>query len=118
MRLTFIQFAAFSDRWRRLGVTDDDLSRLETSLLANPEAGVVIRGSGGLRKLRFSPAASSKGKSGSLRICYALFPAYARVYFVTLYGKSRQANLTAAERLAIKGLLERFGAALSRGENP
>ena len=68
MRRTFIQTDEFVKNWKRLGLNDDDMRRLELEILKNPQAGNVIKGTGGLRKLRF--AFDDKGKSGSVRICY------------------------------------------------
>ena len=46
---------------------DDDLQELESLILVNPQGGDVVRGSGGLRKLRFSPSRWRRGKRGALR---------------------------------------------------
>lgn len=118
MRLTFIQFPLFTHHWRAMGLTDDDLRSLESALLKQPEAGDVVKGAGGLRKTRFAPESSGKGKSGSIRVCYAYYPKYDRVYLMTLYGKNRKWDLTPAEVTTIRSLLRRLTAALARGENP
>lgn len=62
MTRTFIQTDEFVKNWERLGLTDDDMRRLELEILKNPKIGSVIRGTGGLRKLRFS--FENKGKAG------------------------------------------------------
>lgn len=46
-----------------MGLTDADLRRLQEELLANPQIGSVMRGTGGVRKMRF--AFENRGKSGS-----------------------------------------------------
>ena len=51
-------------------LSDDEYAALQQTLLADPEAGVVIRGSGGVRKLRWG--AGGRGKRGGLRIVYFL----------------------------------------------
>ena len=51
---TFIQTKEFSKNWDRLGFDDKDLRRLELELLRDPSAYPVIKGTGGLRKIRFS----------------------------------------------------------------
>jgi len=53
---TFKYLAGFVREWERLGLTDEDLQELELIILADPEAAPVIAGTGGLRKLRFSPS--------------------------------------------------------------
>ena len=54
MTRTFIQTTEFSKCWDSLGLDDDDLRRLEYEIVTNPKAGPVIRGTGKLRKMRFS----------------------------------------------------------------
>ena len=96
-------------------LTDDDLRALEVTLMERPDAGAVMKGTGGLRKLRFAPPSWSVGKSGAMRVCYVHFPAYDRLYLVTLFAKNEQENLTAAERKAVRAVVGRIAAALAAG---
>lgn len=108
MTRTFIQTHEFVKNWVRLGLTDDDLRRLELEILKNPKAGKVIEGTGSLRKLRF--ASEGKGKSGSARVCYVDFVVKETVYLITVYPKNEKDNLSKAECNNIKkliGILER-----------
>ncbi len=68
-----------------------------------PDAGKVIPGSGGLRKLRW--AITGKGKSGGLRVAYIDFIVYEKIYLVTAYKKGEKDNLTKSERNEIKKLI-------------
>lgn len=54
MTRTFIQTTEFIKNWKKLGFDDDDLRKLEFEILKNPKVGVLIQGTGGLRKVRFS----------------------------------------------------------------
>lgn len=54
MTKTFIQTKEFTKKWYQLGLTEEDLRILENELLNNPKAGKIIRGTGSLRKYRFS----------------------------------------------------------------
>ena len=101
MRLTFIQLSPFVSRWRQYRLTDEDLQALEAVLAADPSAGDVMAGTGGLRKIRFAPPSRHVGKSGAMRVCYAYFPTAEAVYLFTLYAKGNKANLTQAESLAL-----------------
>jgi hypothetical protein len=67
--LHFVQFPPFLRDWNRLGLDDGALRALERELIDAAEKGPVIEGTGGLRKLRFSPPGSGRGKSGSYRVC-------------------------------------------------
>ena len=66
---TFIETKLFSRRADEY-LPDDQLSRLQHHLNENPEAGDIIRESGGVRKLRWG--AAGRGKRGGLRIIYYL----------------------------------------------
>ena len=72
--------------------------------MQNPEVGVVMQGTGGLRKMRF--AYEGRGKSGSVRVCYVDFVSLDTVYLVTAFSKNQQANLSKAERNNVKKVIE------------
>ena len=114
MTRTFIQTDEFVKQWEKLGLTDEDLRKLELEILKNPQAGPVIRGTGGLRKLRF--AYENKGKSGSTRICYVDYVIYETVYLITAYAKSEKDNLTESERNEIRKVIMAIGKQLQEGE--
>ena len=108
MRLTLIQLTAFRINWKRLGLRDDDLRKLEVAIMDGPERQPLIAGTGGLRKIRFAGANSSSGKSGALRVCYAYFRGFDLVYLCAVYPKNEAANLTAEEKNAYRRVLEDF----------
>lgn len=110
MTRTFIQTSEFTKNWKALGLTDDDLRRLELELLKNPNAGAVMRGTGGLRKMRF--AFEGMGKSGSSRVCYVDFVIYETIYLITVYPKNKKDNLSREERNEIKKLIQLLEASL------
>ena len=73
--------------------------------LANhPEAGDVMEGTGGVRKLRWSRG--SQGKSGGVRVIYYFHDARMPLYLLTLFAKGDKANLTKAERNELAGLVD------------
>lgn len=104
MTRTFIQTSEFTKNWERLGFADDDLRRLELEILKNPKVGAVIRGTGKLRKMRFS--FKNEGKSGSTRVCYVDYTVQETVYLITVYPKNEKDNLSKAERNSIKKMIE------------
>jgi hypothetical protein len=55
MQMTFVYLNAFVSQWNRFGLGDDDLRAMERQLLEAPPSGAVMAGTGGLRKVRFSP---------------------------------------------------------------
>ncbi len=73
-------------------LSDDEYGKLQWALVTNPEAGAVIPGSGGLRKLRW--AISGRGKRGGLRVIYYWYTQDEKIYMLFPYKKSEQEDLT------------------------
>ena len=84
--------AAF-DRLRAHYLDDDEYSALQQFLMQNPEAGAVVRGSGGVRKLRWRRR--GVGKRGGLRVIYFVRYRPNEFWMLALYAKSNQANVPA-----------------------
>jgi hypothetical protein len=87
---------------------------LERELTDTPDIGPVIAGTGGLRKLRFSPPGSGRGKSGAYRICYAYFPAFGTISLFVAFGKNEQSNLSPDQARATVEALKAFETELRR----
>ncbi len=71
---------------------EDDYRRLQVALLLRPEQGALIRGSNGLRKVRW--AAAGRGKRSGLRVIYYWHAAEHVIYMLYAYPKNAQENLT------------------------
>ena len=69
----FIELPYFVNKWRHLGLDDNDLRALQVLLTVQPKLAPVMEGTGGLRKLRFARTGRGRGKSGSFRIGYVYF---------------------------------------------
>lgn len=100
---TFIELPLFRSKWKNLGLTVNDLYKLQLQLLSNPKIGKIMKGTGGVRKMRF--AFEHKGKSGSIRIIYVDFEIYDKIYLLTAYTKNEQDNLSMKERNEIRNLI-------------
>jgi len=90
--LTFIETRLFS-RLVSEYLSDEEYGKLQAALVAAPEAGAVIPGSGGVRKLRWSR--SGMGKQGGLRVIYYLRSARGVIWMLTLYPKNVSENIPA-----------------------
>ena len=101
MQAVFVELPAF-ERSRESYLDDGGFGRLQEALMANPEAGEVIPGTGGLRKVRFSDARRSKGKRGGLRVIYYYWTGGPEFWLFTLYDKDEMADLTPKQREALK----------------
>lgn len=107
MKRLFIHTAKFSEVLDRLiesnKVAFEDYEELEKRLLANPEEGDVIQGTGGLRKTRLKSV--SKGKSGGFRVCYCDVPEKGKLFFIAIFAKNVQEDISDEERKAFKLLV-------------
>jgi hypothetical protein len=101
----FFSSSEFDKQWERMGLGDEDRRRLENEIATNPQVGVIIRGTGGLRKMRF--AFEGRGKSGSIRALYVDYVVFERVYLITAYPKSQKENITPLERELFKKMIEK-----------
>ena len=114
MTREFVMMPEFDRQWEKLGLNDDKLRQLQEVLLENPKAGVVIRGTKGLRKLRI--AFEGQGKSGSGRVAYIDFTVHETIYLITAYPKNEKDNLTKAERNSISKMIIRLEQGLKKQE--
>ena len=106
MNRSFIEIPSFRTEWKNMGLTDNDLLRLQQTLLADPKIGKVMSGTGGARKMRF--AFENRGKSGSVPIIYVDFEVYEKIYLLTAYAKSEKENLTKEERETLHTIIDIF----------
>ena len=104
MTKIFIQTTIFEKKWAELGLSDDELSKLEEEIMRNPEVGSVIPGTGRVRKMRF--ALQDRGKRGGVRVCYVDFVVLDTIYLITAYSKKEKDNLTPRECAKLKALVE------------
>ena len=100
--MIFVESRAFS-RQRAEHLDDAEFRALQAAILENPEAGVSIAGTGGLRKLRW--AASGRGRRGGMRVIY--FPLLSRsvIFLLLLYPQNAQDDLTPEQKRTLRGLV-------------
>ncbi len=101
MELTFVYAPRFVREWDRQRLTDVDLQALEEMISKSPAAPPVIRGTGGLRKMRFAPPSRHTGKRGSMRVGFAYFRIKAAAFVVTIFSKNEASDLSPDEKRAI-----------------
>jgi hypothetical protein len=105
MKAVFIELPAF-ERHRTDYLDDESFRALQDELMKNPEAGDLIEGTGGLRKLRFADAKRGKGKRGGLRIIYFYWDGKSQFWLFTLYDKDEATDLTPAQRVKLKSMVK------------
>ncbi len=72
-------------------LNDDEYRGLQTYLMQKPDAGNIVRGSGGVRKVRW--AIDGKGKSGGVRIIYYWKRPDNEIWMLTIYSKSERSTI-------------------------
>ena len=89
--MRFVETPIFTKAARRL-LPDDDYRALQLALALRPEQGPIIRGSGGLRKVRWG--FGGRGKSGGIRVIYYWDQPHQMFYMLLAYPKNEQEDLT------------------------
>ena len=105
MKALFVELPAF-ERNRSSYLTDETYRGLQNEMLKDPEAGDVITGTGGLRKLRYGDATRGKGKRGGLRIIYYWWDSKKQFWLFTIYDKDELSDLSPKEKAILKMLLK------------
>jgi hypothetical protein len=106
MEREFVMMPEFDRQWRKLGLNDDDLRELQDVIKNNPKLGSVVKGTGGLRKIRF--AFEGAGKRGSARVLYVDLVIAETVILLGAYAKNMKEDLTEEEKNRLKALVKQL----------
>jgi hypothetical protein len=99
---TFIESSVF-EKIRPAYLDEEEYAELQQFMMQNPEAGEIVPGSGGVRKLRWRRA--GMGKRGGIRVIHFLRYEPSEFWMLTLYAKAKQDNIPAK---TLRQLLEVF----------
>ena len=100
---TVVETSLFEKQWPSYW-TEDEHNEFVFFIARNPEAGVVVEDSGGIRKVRWKRTGT--GKSGGVRVIYFTQIAQGEVVLLTLYAKSKTDNLKGDKLKEIRRALE------------
>jgi hypothetical protein len=100
--MTVVETGEFLKHAKSL-IPDLERAELVAFIGANPEAGEVMPETGGVRKIRW--ALEGMGKRGGVRVIYYFHSKRLPVFLLSVYAKNRKANLSSAERKAMKRLV-------------
>ena len=89
--MEFVETEIFTKRIQEM-LTDEEYTRLQADLIKRPDAGSLIPGGKGLRKIRWPGA--GRGKRGGVRVIYYLYLSEQRIYMIYSFKKSDQTDLT------------------------
>lgn len=84
-------------------LTEQEVAHLKQELAKSPEKGVVIPGTGGIRKLRV--AAKGKGKRGGARVIYFYYIHASHIYLLTCYSKNEQEDISADQKKSLQQVI-------------
>jgi hypothetical protein len=98
----FVESKPFSKQLRAL--SGEILINIQSDLVQNPERGVMVKGTHGVRKARVAEPASSRGKSGSYRYLYLYLEHAGRIHLLYLFSKGEQADLSPEQKRIIGAL--------------
>ena len=103
LNVLFVETPTFTRQILTL-LSDDEYTKLQEELASTPDCGDLVRGGGGIRKLRW--AAQGRGKSGGIRIIYYWMRDDDRILLLLAYPKSRKDTLTAGETAMLRRLVK------------
>ena len=109
MNQTFLETTGFSES-REEFLPDTAYATLQRLLMADPDAGDVIPGCGGLRKLRTADPKRGKGKRGGARVIYLSVPEAYLFYMIDIYSKEEKDDLSPADKKLFQRLADEIKA--------
>lgn len=87
-------------------LADDEFRELQAFLTERPWAGVVIEGTGGVRKIRWRQASRSKGKRGGARVIYFFLASDHQILLMAVFDKNTKDDLSPRDKKALRTFLE------------
>ena len=103
-RMIFVETKLFTDRILD-ALSDDEYAALQNHLSEHPDAGAIIQGTGGVRKIRW--AGSGRGKRGGSRLIY-YWDCGDRILMLYVYLKNERENLTSEQKKMMKQIAEAY----------
>jgi hypothetical protein len=102
---TVVELPEFRRRAQQL-LSENEAQLLVSYLAEFPQAGTLIEGTGGIRKVRW--AREGMGKRGGVRVIYYFHSERMPLYLLTVFGKNERADLSMAERVALAKFVKRL----------
>jgi hypothetical protein len=101
--MIFVETRAFTRQVMGL-LSDAEYRRLQEHLTVQPDTGAMIKGTGGIRKLRW--AGAGQGKRGGVRVIYYWAMGKGRILLLFMYPKGERDDLSSAERKILRRIVE------------
>lgn len=100
--MQFVETSAFTERLPHY-LSEDAYRLLQLELAVRPRRGKLIRGTGGLLKIRWRD--KGKGKRGGVRVIYYYVTRESVIYLLDIYSKRERTDLTPAQRRALRAIV-------------
>jgi hypothetical protein len=94
----FIELDGFTDAWRDLRLSDGDLHALQLAIMAKPKGAPVVSGTGRLRKIRYAPSRSGKGKAALLVFAMSILRSTRSFCWCSLIRKTKRTTSRTSKR--------------------
>jgi mRNA-degrading endonuclease RelE of RelBE toxin-antitoxin system len=101
--MLIVETSIFTRRLQAL-LRDEEYRLLQLHLAGQPDAGAIIKGTGGLRKVRWSVGA--RGKRGGVRVIYYWSEPLDRILMLLIYAKSERDDLTPGQLKILRKIVE------------
>jgi hypothetical protein len=101
--VTVVETRQFATRATKIW-SEEELDAFTSYIAANPEAGDIVAGTGGVRKVRWS--SQGRGKRGGVRIIYFFHSEASPLFLLDLYAKNQQSDLNAQDKKELKTFVE------------
>ena len=103
--MEFFEAPAFTRHLARY-LDDEQYRALQNALADGPQAGDLMPGTGGFRKLRWADVRRGKGRRGGLRVIYYWFDERNQIWLMTIYDKNEAADLTPEQKRMLKAAID------------
>ena len=104
--MEFFEAPAFT-RYLDQYLTDDELAAVQWLLMANPEAGDVMPGTGGFRKLRWRDQRRGKGRRGGMRVIYYHLTSDFQIWLAAVYDKDEAVDLSPKDKRSLHAAISK-----------
>jgi mRNA-degrading endonuclease RelE of RelBE toxin-antitoxin system len=101
--MVIVETSIFTRQVQQL-LTDEEYRKLQTALVNRPDTASIIRGSGGLRKVRW--ALPGRGKRGGVRVIYYWAVHQEQILMLFMYGKNERDDLSSAQLKTLRRTVE------------
>lgn len=103
--MVFVESIQFTNN-REYYLSEDEFAAIQADLIRRPKSSPIIKGTGGLRKLRVHLKSHGRGKRGGARIIYLYLPERSRIHLLLIYGKEQLDDINQDQKKTLRRLVD------------